>query len=125
QANKYYTIDSAIALFVAFLINLAVVGTFARQFYAEECASASTQSAYGLGLCQEIGLSSAGDALKQTLGGAAKYVWAIGLLVSAIFIRLCLLLYFLNGTMGAGVSADTHCSVCCNPNPKHTLQGML
>lgn len=101
QATKYYTIDSGIALFVAFLINLAVVSTFARHFYAEECANASTPSAcfvgdsidrsqpdYGTcgtngeGVCQEIGLSAAAEALRGTLGNAAKYIWAVGLLVS-------------------------------------------
>lgn len=97
---KYYTIDSGIALFVAFLINLAVVCTFAKHFYDEACATASTpsacfqgsaidrsQSTYGTcgadgeGQCQEIGLAAAADALKGTLGSAAKYVWAVGLLV--------------------------------------------
>lgn len=100
QAVKYYTIDSGIALFVAFLINLAVVCTFAKHFYDEACATASTpsacfqgdaidwsQSTYGTcgadgeGQCQEIGLAAAADALKGTLGSAAKYVWAVGLLV--------------------------------------------
>ncbi|CAM9277505.1 unnamed protein product, partial [Discosporangium mesarthrocarpum] len=101
QANKYYTMDSAIALAVAFMINLAVLGTFAKQFYSEECARASTASACllgeaidpsqpvfgvcgdgGLGRCQEIGLSSAGNSLRATLGGATKYVWAVGLLAA-------------------------------------------
>ena len=85
---------------VAFLINLAVVSTFAKQFYDETCATASTASACfvgdsidpsqpsygscdsdGTGLCQEIGLSAAAEALRGTLGSSAKYIWAIGLLV--------------------------------------------
>lgn len=100
QATKYYTIDSGLALLVAFLINLAVVCTFARQFYDEECATADVASACfvgdsvdpsqpsygtcdadGTGLCQEIGLSAAAEALKGTLGSSAKYIWAVGLLV--------------------------------------------
>lgn len=100
KAAKYYTIDSGIALMVAFLINLAVVSTFAKQFYDETCATASTPSACfvgdsidasqpnygtcdtdGTGLCQEIGLSAAAEALRGTLGSSAKYIWAIGLLV--------------------------------------------
>lgn len=85
---------------VAFLINLAVVSTFAKQFFDETCATASTPSACfvgdsidpsqpsygscdsdGTGLCQEIGLSAAAEALRGTLGSSAKYIWAIGLLV--------------------------------------------
>lgn len=87
---------------MAFLINLAVVSTFAKQFYDETCATASTPSACfvgdsidpsqpsygscdadGTGLCQEIGLSAAADALRGSLGSSAKYIWAIGLLVRA------------------------------------------
>ncbi|CAM9684276.1 unnamed protein product, partial [Sphacelaria rigidula] len=82
QAVKYYTVDSGIALFVAFLINLAVVSTFARHFYAPECATAEptygTCEVDGTGVCQEIGLSAAAEALKGTLGASAKYIWAVG-----------------------------------------------
>lgn len=100
QATKYYAFDSGIALMVAFMINLAVVSTFAKQFYDEKCATASVASACfvgdsidlsqpsygacdtdGTGLCQEIGLSAAAAALQGTLGASAKYIWAIGLLV--------------------------------------------
>lgn len=113
QATKYYTIDSGVALLVAFLINLAVVCTFAKQFYDEECATAAVSSACfvgesidlsqpsygacdvdGMGLCQEIGLSSAAAALRGTLGASAKFVWAVGLLVS-------LFLGFARGSLGA------------------------
>lgn len=88
---------------MAFLINLAVVCTFAQHFYSEECATASVASACfvgdsidrsqpsygtcgedGKGLCQEIGLSAVAAALKGTLGASAKYIWAIGLLVRII-----------------------------------------
>lgn len=112
QATKYYTIDSGIALFVAFLINLAVVCSFAKQFYDKNCATASTTSAcfvgesidlsqptYGTcddgeGVCQEIGLSAAAAALKGSLGKAAKYVWAVGLLVRRrLFIYTYLVLF--------------------------------
>ncbi|CAM9451693.1 unnamed protein product, partial [Hapterophycus canaliculatus] len=101
EATKYYTIDSGIALLVAFLINLAVVSTFAKQFYDETCATASVASACfvgdsidhsqpsygscdtdGTGLCQEIGLSAAADALRGSLGASAKYIWAVGLLAA-------------------------------------------
>ncbi len=100
EANKYYIIDATLALTVAFLINLAVVATFANQFYDETCATASKLSAClgpgsvdenaqsygtcadGIGTCQEIGLVHAGDALSGALGYTARYVWAIGLLAA-------------------------------------------
>ncbi|CAM9530225.1 unnamed protein product, partial [Phaeothamnion confervicola] len=100
EACKYYTIDSAMALTVAFFINFAVVCTFAVQFYDPVCAEASTLSAClsgtaadaslksfgpcddGHGICQQIGLSHAGEALRGALGDAAKYVWAVGLLAA-------------------------------------------
>ncbi len=45
EANKYYIIDAFLALMVAFVINLAVVATFANQFYDETCATESKLSA--------------------------------------------------------------------------------
>lgn len=82
------------------MINVAVVCTFAKQFYDEVCATASVSTACfigdsinpsqpsygtcgddGTGLCQEIGLSAAAEALRGTLGSSAKYIWAVGLLV--------------------------------------------
>lgn len=100
EATKYCTIDSALALFLAFMINLAVVGTFAVQFYSADCHDALQPSAClkgnsidadqpifgycdtGVGVCQEIGLAHAGDALHGALGSNAKYVWAVGLLAA-------------------------------------------
>lgn len=35
EANKYYFIEAAIALFVSFLINLFVVAVFAEGFYGK------------------------------------------------------------------------------------------
>lgn len=104
-ANKYNLIESAGALFVSFLINLAVVAVFAQAFFAENCAAhvggnlacwpASQGKPDGwhqddgtcsvndkAGYCQKIGLSTAGLALDQALGGSARYVWAVGLLAA-------------------------------------------
>ena len=39
DANKYFGIESGVALFVSFFINLAVVITYARRFFNEECAT--------------------------------------------------------------------------------------
>ncbi|KAL0181266.1 hypothetical protein M9458_023672, partial [Cirrhinus mrigala] len=35
EANKYYFIESSIALFVSFLINVFVVAVFAEAFYGK------------------------------------------------------------------------------------------
>ena len=35
EANKYYFIESAVALFVSFLINVFVVAVFAQAFYGK------------------------------------------------------------------------------------------
>jgi natural resistance-associated macrophage protein len=39
--NCYSFIDSSIALFISFLVNLSVVGTFAHFFYAPECSNSN------------------------------------------------------------------------------------
>ncbi len=39
EANKYFAIDSAIALFISFLINLAVVSVFSFHFFDPVCAN--------------------------------------------------------------------------------------
>lgn len=41
EANKYFAIDSAFALLVSFLINLAVVSVFAYHFFSPTCANLS------------------------------------------------------------------------------------
>jgi len=103
-ANKYCAIDAGMALFLCFLINMAVVGCYAQQFFAPTCATASVTSAcfspsseratfgtYGScsvngksGVCTEIGLRSAGDGLQATLGSTTKYLWAVGLLAAGL-----------------------------------------
>eukprot|EP00808_Paulinella_micropora_P012775 g80865.t1 len=100
EANKYFTIEAALSLFVSFCINVTVVGCFAYHFFAIECATAPVMSACmvgsskwaleqvhgtcagGEGDCQEIGLARAGQALTGALGKSAKYIWAIGLLAA-------------------------------------------
>jgi len=102
EANKYLFADAALALFVAFIINFAVVGCFAELFFDRDCAAASTVSAcldsytikethdvYGnctlsgqAGQCQQIGLRDADNALRMVLGSTASLIWAIGLLAS-------------------------------------------
>ena len=81
EANFYFSIEATIALSVSFAINFAVVCVFARGFFDDDCA----ENGEGLldGQCTDsIGLSTAGDALRGLLGGAAQTVWGIGLLAS-------------------------------------------
>ena len=81
EANFYFSCEAAMALTVSFCINFAVICVFAKGFFDESCAE------QGMGLLQgectdSIGLSTAGDALRGLLGGAAQTVWAVGLLAS-------------------------------------------
>jgi hypothetical protein len=45
EANKYFAIDSSIALLVSFLINLAVVSVFSFHFFNQHCATLQVLSA--------------------------------------------------------------------------------
>jgi natural resistance-associated macrophage protein len=89
EANKYFAIDSAIALTVSFVINLAVVSVFAYHFFDHGCATAPggplaclSRTEEGVCDCQLIGLAGAHDALAEALGKSAKYIWAVGLLAA-------------------------------------------
>ncbi|XP_074644517.1 uncharacterized protein LOC141901274 [Tubulanus polymorphus] len=67
EANKYYSIESAIALFVSFLINLFVVAVFAKAF--SDRTDAAT-------------LRVAGEWINEKYGLAAKVIWGIGILAA-------------------------------------------
>ena len=82
EANFYFSIESGVALFVSFIINLVVVCVFAAAFFDPTCAAQGKGKWPETGECEEIGLAEAGDALKSALGGAAQTVWAIGLLAA-------------------------------------------
>jgi len=69
EANKYYAIESAMALFVSFIINLFVVSVFANGFYGVPDAA-------------NIGLQTASEYLLKKYGEFAHYIWAIGLLAA-------------------------------------------
>ena len=73
EANIYNTIESAISLFISFVINLAVISTFAA--YVISIGKAGDQD-------YELDLLSASKALESGFGSGAKYVWAIGLLAA-------------------------------------------
>ncbi|KAH7307846.1 hypothetical protein KP509_22G080000 [Ceratopteris richardii] len=72
EALRYYTIESAIALLVSFIINLFVVSVFAKAFYGTEIA-------------ESIGLANAGEYLQAEFGNGyfpILYIWAVGLLAA-------------------------------------------
>ncbi|XP_070028404.1 metal transporter Nramp2 isoform X2 [Nicotiana tabacum] len=72
EALNYYTIESSIAVFVSFSINLMVTTVFAKGFYATPQA-------------HSIGLVNAGQYLQERYGGGLfpiLYIWGIGLLAA-------------------------------------------
>nr|ABR27746.1 metal transporter NRAMP3 [Noccaea caerulescens] len=72
EAINYYTIESTLALFVSFLINLFVTTVFAKGFYNTD-------------LADSIGLVNAGQYLQDKYGGGLfpiLYIWGIGLLAA-------------------------------------------
>ncbi|KAK8517492.1 hypothetical protein V6N12_016342 [Hibiscus sabdariffa] len=72
EALNYYSIESAAALLISFIINLLVTTVFAKAFYNTEIASG-------------IGLVNAGQYLEEKYGGGLipiLYIWAIGLLAA-------------------------------------------
>jgi natural resistance-associated macrophage protein len=101
DANRYLASESAVALFVSFLINLAVVSAFAQAFYKADLtspyapyevnANATCQVSLIYGPsdirnesmpCVDIGLGEADGALESTFGPASRYIWAIGILAA-------------------------------------------
>jgi len=96
QAKKYNKIESSLALFVAFLINISVVSTFAVSYFDNFCAN-DLQAKLPLDMCAagdvqqgpdgpiccaSIGLENAGSALGYSLGNSGLYLWAVGLLLA-------------------------------------------
>jgi len=69
EANFYNSLESGVALFVSFLVNMFVVSVFAASFYPGEKNEA-------------IGLESAGERLGEKYGLVAKIVWGVGLLAA-------------------------------------------
>ncbi|OIT37722.1 PREDICTED: metal transporter Nramp2-like [Nicotiana attenuata] len=72
EALNYYTIESSIAVFVSFSINLMVTTVFAKGFYGTPQANS-------------IGLVNAGQYLQERYGGGLfpiLYIWGIGLLAA-------------------------------------------
>ncbi|CAJ1383452.1 unnamed protein product [Effrenium voratum] len=101
QANKYTAVDSAAALAISFLINAALVSTFATGFFSTTCAEASdgpfacvpggdpsvscTTGTGTVGQCGEIGLGQAGNSLHRLFGNhgdTGRRMFALGLLAA-------------------------------------------
>ncbi|KAI8372138.1 natural resistance-associated macrophage protein-domain-containing protein [Blakeslea trispora] len=71
EANYYFAIESTLALFISYLINLAIVAVFAQVFYRP-----------GQTITELPGLYDASQVLSNTLGHSAKYFWALGILAA-------------------------------------------
>lgn len=71
EANFYYFIESAIALFLSFIVNMFVLAVFAISFYNVSGIDSSL-----------IDLQTAGDYLGTKFGSSIKYIWAVGLLAA-------------------------------------------
>ncbi len=86
EAVKYFSLDAAVALFLSFLVNAAVIASFASGFFNPTCAKDGlawvVDDEHPEGHCGEVGLFNAGSVLQGLIGGAAEYVWAIGILAA-------------------------------------------
>ena len=64
----YNAIESGVSLLVSFLINLAIIGTFAYFHFSDPTL--------------QITLLNAALAFEAVFGNAAKYIWGVGLLAA-------------------------------------------
>ncbi|KAI5069664.1 hypothetical protein GOP47_0015965 [Adiantum capillus-veneris] len=72
EALRYFSIESAFAIFISFIINVFVVSVFAKAFFGTDVA-------------ESIGLANAGEYLQAQYGGGffpILYIWAVGLLAA-------------------------------------------
>uniref|UniRef100_A0A7N8XK22 Natural resistance-associated macrophage protein 2-like n=1 Tax=Mastacembelus armatus TaxID=205130 RepID=A0A7N8XK22_9TELE len=87
EANKYFFIESTIALFVSFLINVFVVAVFAEAFYKrtniEVVSSSPHSSLFPLNNeTLQVDIYKGGVVLGCFFGPAALYIWAVGILAA-------------------------------------------
>ncbi|XP_037334736.2 natural resistance-associated macrophage protein 2-like [Pungitius pungitius] len=92
EANKYFFIESTLALFVSFLINVFVVAVFAEAFYGrtnqevnEVCNQTGSPHSNLFPLNNEtleVNLYKGGVVLGCFFGPAALYIWALGILAA-------------------------------------------
>ncbi|CAD6233422.1 GSCOCG00007186001-RA-CDS [Cotesia congregata] len=95
EANKYFFIESCIALLVSFIINVFVVAVFAHGLFGKTNADVyevcvSTNNTLGMDTFKtrnntnlvEADLYIGGIFLGCTFGAAAMYIWAVGILAA-------------------------------------------
>ncbi|XP_070758350.1 natural resistance-associated macrophage protein 2 isoform X2 [Enoplosus armatus] len=92
EANKYFFIESTIALFISFLINVFVVAVFAQAFYNKSnmevnalCNATGSPHTDLFPLNNgtlEVDIYKGGVVLGCFFGPAALYIWAIGILAA-------------------------------------------
>ncbi|XP_062975802.1 natural resistance-associated macrophage protein 2 isoform X2 [Elgaria multicarinata webbii] len=92
EANKYFFIESCIALFISFIINLFVVAVFAQAFFGKKNIDAhnlcENKTFVQAGLFPanndtlDVDIYKGGVILGCSFGPAALYIWAIGILAA-------------------------------------------
>ncbi|KAM4046010.1 natural resistance-associated macrophage protein 2 isoform 3-T3 [Anomaloglossus baeobatrachus] len=93
EANKYFFIESTIALFVSFLINVFVVAVFAEAFYGKtneevhmQCFNRTSGGQSDLFPNNtdplKVDIYKGGVVLGCYFGPAALYIWAVGILAA-------------------------------------------
>lgn len=96
EANYYFFVEAAIALFVSFIINVFVVSVFAHGLYGktndyviEQCNSTDNQQliteaseVFIPGQPLDVNIYKGGIFLGCSFGIAALYIWAIGILAA-------------------------------------------
>lgn len=68
EACIYNSLESSVSLFVSFIINFAIVGTFAYYHFHDPSI--------------KLNLMNASDAFALTFGNASSIIWGVGLLAA-------------------------------------------
>ncbi|XP_068827746.1 natural resistance-associated macrophage protein 2-like isoform X1 [Capricornis sumatraensis] len=92
EANKYFFIDSCIALFVSFIINTCVISVFAEAFFEKSnqqvvavCKNSSSPHTHLFpddNSTLAVDIYKGGVVLGCYFGPAALYIWAVGILAA-------------------------------------------
>ncbi|XP_035500422.1 natural resistance-associated macrophage protein 2-like [Scophthalmus maximus] len=92
EANKYFFIESTVALFISFLINVFVVAVFAEAFYGRTntevynvCNESGSPHSSLFPMDNEtleVDIYKGGVVLGCFFGPAALYIWALGILAA-------------------------------------------
>ncbi|XP_005908743.1 PREDICTED: natural resistance-associated macrophage protein 2 isoform X1 [Bison bison bison] len=92
EANKYFFIESCIALFVSFIINVFVVSVFAEAFFGKTneqvvavCTNSSSPHTHLFpddNSTLAVDIYKGGVVLGCYFGPAALYIWAVGILAA-------------------------------------------